>query len=332
MALGRIRTRIRKRTQRRLGGAPIWNEPNPDDADTLVDFRFFAIVKTWMDEDIIEATVKNALTQGAEAVFLVDNGSTDGTIERAEAAGATIAEVFTTEVFNERLTQAIVNGAVARESLRSGAEHVWWLYLDADEFPEGPQGMTLRQYLGSLDKRFRMVGSTTMNHLPTGKPEYVTGFHPIDFQPWCYEYVVRWTVPCGQNHWKHPLIRFDRRGHYIECMQGFHSARCPDEPQKGEPSVGVITHHFQYRAEERTRAKLRLMTSGSERAGVHVSTNFDVRSRSLDAIYEQKWHDVETASHDRVGGLNPRPRPHLERVKRWYAMSALDAVKSNPDS
>ena len=51
-------------------------------------------------------------------------------------------------MFDGRLVQPLMNAVVARESLRSRADHVWWLYLDTDEFPEGPSGLTIREYLG----------------------------------------------------------------------------------------------------------------------------------------------------------------------------------------
>ena len=163
-------------------------EANPSQPDVLADFRLFAVVKTWMDEDIIAAIVRNAFTQGAESVFVVDNGSTDATVERAEEAGAIIAEVFDTPAFDGPLAQVLMNAVVARESLRSGADHVWWLYLDSDEFPEGPDGTSLIEYLATLDRRFRVVGSACFNHLPNEKPEYLAGFHPIDFQPLYFEF------------------------------------------------------------------------------------------------------------------------------------------------
>ena len=57
----------------RRGYLPSHAEPNPTAPEFLRDFRFFAIVKTWMDEDVIEGAVRNALCQGAERVFVVDN-------------------------------------------------------------------------------------------------------------------------------------------------------------------------------------------------------------------------------------------------------------------
>ena len=51
------------------------------DPEPLTSFPLFAVVKTWMDEDIIEATVRNAFAQGVDRVFLVDNASTDSTVD-----------------------------------------------------------------------------------------------------------------------------------------------------------------------------------------------------------------------------------------------------------
>ena len=52
---------------------------------------------------MIEATVKNAFTQGCDRVFLVDNNSPDGTVQQAIAAGAEIAGSFSTPNYDELL-------------------------------------------------------------------------------------------------------------------------------------------------------------------------------------------------------------------------------------
>ena len=147
--------------------------------------RLFAVLGTWMEEDVVEATVANAFAQGVEAVYLVDNASTDGTVDRAVAAGAVVAESYRTEAYEERIRMLLMNAVVARVSLASDAQHIWWLWLDADEFPEGPEGVTIGDYLRGLDRRFRLVGSTYFNHFPTDSPMYIPGFHPIDFQAMC---------------------------------------------------------------------------------------------------------------------------------------------------
>jgi glycosyl transferase family 2 len=307
------------------------HEPNPDRPETLREARLFAIVKTWMDEDVIEATVRNALVQGAEKVFVVDNGSTDATLELAKAAGATIAEVYRSEAFDGPLAQALANAVVARESLRCGADHVWWLYLDSDEFPEGPTGLSVRDYLDTLDRRFRVVGSTHVNHLPSEKPEYLAGFHPIDFQPLCYTFVPSWTPACGLSHWKHPLQRFDRRGPFVVSRAGAHWAFCAEDLL--EPSTGIVIHHFQYREEATTRSKLQLTCGpGPARTALYGTDGvdgFSRRRRSLDAVYAQRWEAVETEVHRTLAGTGePRPWPGVADVRRWYTPDELGSARS----
>ena len=72
-------------------------------------------------------------------------------------------------------------------SVADGAEHIWWLWLDADEFAHGPRGLTLHDHLALLDRRFRIVGTRYLNHYPSGAPQNVPGRHPLDYQPLCEE-------------------------------------------------------------------------------------------------------------------------------------------------
>jgi hypothetical protein len=326
--LNRAMSRLRYATGARTYGME--SEPNPVTPDTLPEFEVFALIKTWMDEDIIEATVRNALTQGATSVFIVDNGSTDRTLERAVSAGAEVAEVYRTEAFDGRLAQAMLNAVVGRESLRSGADYVWWLYLDNDEFSEGPDGMSIREYLATLDRRFRLVGAHYFNHFPAGKPEYLPGFHPIDFQPLCYEFVPTRVQPCGLGHWKHSLQRFDRHGQFLLSNPGAHSGHCYDTLI--EPLGGIVTHHFQYRDETQTRAKLELTCGpGSTRTALHAQEGFDGFERrrlSLDAVYSQRWSEVITVPVKTSSYQGPTPWPHVERTRRWYELEELELARS----
>jgi hypothetical protein len=307
---------------------PTRHEQNTDGGDLLPTMQLCSIVKSWMDEDVIEAVVLNAFAQGSDRVYLVDNGSTDDTVRRAEAAGATVAEVYDTPSFDGPLSQTVMNGVVVRESLGADADHIWWHYLDSDEFAEGPDGLSVREYLAGLDRRFRVVGSTFVNHLPSGSPQYIRSFHPIDFQPLCYTFVPSWTPICGQNHWKHPLQRFDRCGAFAICDRGAHAARCA-EPLV-EPTGGITTHHFQYRDERMTRAKLQL--TWQERTGLYGpggNDGFSRRSRSIDAVYDGRWADVEYEVGRTVGDLGgPRSWPALAGVRRWYTPQALEAARA----
>jgi glycosyltransferase involved in cell wall biosynthesis len=321
----RVIRRLRSHEQATLTG-DITHEPYPSASDPIDDFSVCAVVKTWMDEDVIEATVRSAMAQGVDFVYIVDNGSTDDTLAIAEAAGATVAEVYRTKAFDGRLAQTLMNAVSARESLRNGAPHVWWLYLDTDEFPEGPGGLTIREYLASLDRRFRLVGASYVNHFPSGKPEYLSGFHPIDLQPLCYDFEpARWP-PCAWGHWKHPLQRFDMDGQFILSNDGSHTAFSNDSLIA--PTGGIVTHHFQYRDEAYTRAKLELTCGpGSNRTALHEATGFDgfVRRRaSLDAVYAGRWADVDTIPIvDPNAARHPKPWTGMNSVRRWYQLDEL---------
>ena len=314
---------INKRRVLSTGQDHFGQEENPAHPLPLHDFRIFAVIKSWMDEDIIEATIRNAFLQGAERVFLVDNASSDDTVPVAEDAGATVSEIYQSEAFDGRLVQPLVNAVVARESLRSGADHVWWMLLDSDEFPEGPDGLTVREYLETLDSRFRIVGASFVNHLPDRKPEYVPGFHPLDFQPLCYPFEPLNHAPCPLGHWKHPLQRFDRHGQFIASNEGAHLAFASE--RLIEPFTGIVIHHFQYRDEARTARRLQLIHD-TGRDQLHSSAgwnSFERRRRSLEAVYAQRWDEVDTPPNRCVeASRHPQPWPGAASVRRWYPQEA----------
>ena len=326
---GSARSILRSRGSPPAGGQ-MPHEDNPADPSTLDGFLLMAVIKTWMDEDVIGATVQNLKAHGFDAVYLVDNASTDATVPNARKAGAEVAEVYETEFFDGRLVQPLVNAVVARESLRSGADHVWWHLLDSDEFPEGPGGMSLREYLSGLDRRFRVVGADFMNHVPSSKPEYLEGFHPIDFQPLCYPFEPANHPPCTLGHWKHPLQRFDRHGQFVLSNDGAHTAFASE--RLVEPTVGIVTHHFQYRDEDRTRAKLELVCgTSSPRSGLHDSAGFSGfarRERSLDAVYARRWADMDVLpNRQATASIRPQPWPGVADVRRWYPREEAEAAR-----
>lgn len=225
--------------------------PNPPGAKALLHFRMFAVLGTWMEADVVAATIRNAVAQGCERVYLVDNGSPDDTVEVALAEGAILARSFPTERYDEGLRLRHMNAVVSEVSEAEADQHIWWLFLDADEFPHGPWGMTMREYLKTLDEQFRVVGTRFFDHYPSGNPAYEAGRHPLDFQPLCEEL----TYPmCPSRHRKHPLQRYGRNAAPIECGRGFHLARC--EEQLYEPSQPAFLHHFPFRERDITRRRL----------------------------------------------------------------------------
>ncbi len=293
--------------------------------------RLFGILCTWMEADVVFATVKNAFVQGCERVLLLDNDSPDETISEALRGGAELAGVFHTDAHDDPGRVGRMNDLAAQASLEDGAEQIWWLYLDADEFPHGPYGLTIREYLDRLDRRFRVVGSVTFDHYPSSRPGYLPGFHPIECQPYCEQ---RRAPYCSAQHFKHPLIRLDKGRAPLGLSRGYHKATGADG-QLAEPCVGLITHHFRFREEAATRHRVEALGEGAGRGRSRLTdAGLAMRGRrnALDDVYAQSWDRVFSYNIGGGGrGVHPLPwskvvdAVHIP-LARWYGGSEFRAA------
>jgi hypothetical protein len=327
--------RAAKGALRRLGlrgRPPPWVvlDPGPAEPDPLPDFGLFAVVFTWMEADVIEATVRSAFAEGCDRVLLIDNDSPDDTVAVAVAAGAELIRSYHTDGVDIPLMFRIANEVVAEVSAAEGRSHIWWLWLDADEFVHGPSGLTVRQVLAGLDRRYRIVGSRYFNHFPGTKPESLPGFHPADLQPLCQE---KDGNMCTARHRKHHLQRYDRGGPSITSGIGFHRAYC-DETLL-EPPVSIFTHHVPYRLESATRARFDALCGagpgGRRRVDLYdhqirmnagTVSDMSKRHRTLDAVYSQRWSDVENLLREgEPVGVDPEPwRALVDPADAAYAV------------
>jgi hypothetical protein len=272
--------------------------------DASPGFRFFGIVGTWMEEDIIAASVANAFHQGCEQVFVVDNASPDQTVQAAVSAGATIAHCFRTESYDEPARIALMNEVMHAVTEQADAEHAWWLWFDADEFAHGPTGQPLMRYLASLDGRYRVVGARYFHHFPTHAPYCLPTYHPIEFQPLCYEQHSN-QVQC--SHRKHPLVRLDRGRPVVTMGEGFHRYDCA-EPLLEPSASAAFIHHFPFRAPDATHRRMLALcgaradhTSRIQRQDHHELTRYGAPSHAsqrfalCDAVYAGQWDVVTRA-------------------------------------
>lgn len=289
-----VPTAIRRRLRPPM--APwVRSESQPATPVSLQTFAFYAIVGTWMEEDVIADTVANAFAQGIDRVFLLDNESPDHTVARAVEAGAEHVLTYRTRTFEEKYRYNLMNEFVRHLSETGEFDHVWWLWLDADEFPRPQDGGTLRAMLEALDHRYRVVGARFINHYPSpGNAAYVTGDHPLDHQPLCEE--MPYGI-CDAMHRKHPLQRWDRNGPRIDAGLGFHRAECEERPLI-EPTTGVVIDHFPFRSEDATRRRMAALWGGANREasrakkGDIATDHMEARMRSLDAVYAGDWDNV----------------------------------------
>jgi hypothetical protein len=320
------------RALRRIGLRPPLTPPwvvaadQPPEPEPVARFRLFGIIGSWMEADVIAATVANAFVQGCERVFLVDNDSPDDTVEQAIAAGAEFACRFSSPQYDEVLRLKIMNHVVQRVSEGDGSEHIWWLWLDADEFPHAPRGATIREFLEPLDRRFRIVGARFINHFPSTSPAYVPGFHPLDFQPLCEEHR---QVICSSSHRKHPLQRYDKQGPLIVSDRGFHRAISAERPLR-EPTTAIYLHHFPYREPDVTRRRLAALCGTDGNGSARAQSDDDAtdamipRFQTLDAVYAGDWEQVRNYRFDAAITVpHPVPwealaGPEDAPYRRWY--------------
>lgn len=200
----------------------------------------YAIICTWNEEDIITSTVRHAFAQGCDAVYIVDNGSTDATLERALSAGAVHYSTFLTRYFNEDTKIMTLNSTVSALNAKYGHEKVWWLYIDADEFPSVPGHATLRSFINRLHPEVRAVKSHMINHMPTHNPYFWEGYHPIDFQPWGK---LDGTV-------KYQLLRYDHGQEHIVSLGGAHNYHLNGGKRLPLSTTVMNLHHFNLRTPE----------------------------------------------------------------------------------
>ncbi|WMW64319.1 glycosyltransferase family 2 protein [Nitratidesulfovibrio liaohensis] len=273
-----------------------------------------AILCLWNEEDIIASTVRHAFAQGCDNVCFVDNGSTDDTVRVAQEAGARLVASFRTDVFDESKKVHYLNAAVEALNRASSHDVNWWLYIDADEFPDlgpgpghgadtGPDAvmgtaMTLRDFVAGLPPSVGAVHGYMHDHLPTHRPYFASGYHPADFMPLCVNTGVE----------KVPLLRYVRGAPHVASPGGAHTFG--PNGNTFDVAHGALTiHHFNHRDLDRTL----------ERLGRLVSRNADGTSRIdwMDA-YTRRVHGKDRSMyHERYATL-----------RETYARNAGRALKT----
>jgi glycosyltransferase involved in cell wall biosynthesis len=273
-----------------------------------------AVMCVWNEEDIIESTVKHAFAQGCSQVFFIDNASTDKTVENAIHAGAVQADSFESKYFEETQKISHLNSVVKKYNEQSAEEHIWWLFIDADEFPNIDRNVRIIDFIKALDSSVRLVHGHMFDHVPTHPPYHVPGYHPADFMP----------IAAKSPTSKIPLIRYDKGKQHLYSCGGAHSL---DTAGESLPIIKDLLdiHHFPYRRPEHSLARLKLLVKKNADGSSRVDWCDELAQRlqkSPDARsdYHDRYEKLQAVYHqNRYAAFLHENTPYQYKdLTRWY--------------
>jgi hypothetical protein len=254
---------------------------------TRNDEELLGIVSVWDEEDIIYATVRNLFIQGVSKVFVIDDDSDDSTVAEATAAGATIVKYQSDGVYSELRRSERIRKLINDQTSLAGRP-LWWIVADADEFPRGPNGLTVREFLSTIPSDVEVVGSRVLEHYPDCSSVIEARHHPID------QLVnARWyrNPYCAALHWKHQLMRVEKPDQPY-MLPGQHTIAYGESDRPViESRQAILMDHFPLRNRARTEAKLRLAAEGRYANSPDSFTKWRLKSRlrMLELVYSERY-------------------------------------------
>lgn len=312
------------RCRRRNPGPPGWRRrevrrwqmhspgPGPTAPVRRTPHLLMAVAAVWNEDDVIFATVRHLFDQGVDRVFVIDDQSDDDTVTEARAAGATVIERPSDGRYSEAERYRSVQQLIERETTAAGGD-VWWLIVDADEFPRGANGRTVREHVEELPGWVDVVGSQVLDHVPSSSSRYRRRDHPILSFP-----LARWydNPYCRLGHWKHQLLRV-RTGDDLLPLPGHHVVRSKDGRRVREPAGSLLMHHFPLRGQARTAEKFAKAAGPTGRYALSPDRFTRIRLRQRSAALAAYYADQPDLVPNTFPGQRrrgPGPRPWTELV------------------
>lgn len=280
--------------------------------------RACALLATFNEADIIVESVNKLIAGGAE-VFVIDNGSTDHTLELLNPlVGKGVVDIRSVR-FHEDGREVYDWTSILRlkEELSRELGFDWYLHVDADEIRYAPwPGLSLREGLDRVDHSgYNLVNFKLFNFRLTGDiaasddyerdmPAYSAGEHFNQYQ------IKAWKA--------HPNIDI--------VANGGHIARRPDG--KIYP-VRFIHKHYPVRSLEHGRRKIlqerkqRFSTAEKQR-GWHVQYDLLADVKAEDVF----WHADRLARFDLQAESAVLMQEGLDVATRLLAVADLPALEN----
>ena len=198
------------------------------------------------EADILEETLSAAL-HWSDHIYVLDNGSTDGTWEMVKELAQKHAEIVPFKqddvMFSRALRADIFN------AFRSNAgPQDWWCEMDSDEFYiDDP-----RIFLAKIPDRFQTVYSASLNYYFTNEDLSLYKQDPVEYLRAPVQKRLRYYVA------NHGEPRFFRHNEGIVWTRSHDYGGYPPEVLFGPPAypVRIWLKHYQYRFPEQIQQRL----------------------------------------------------------------------------
>ncbi|MBN1461296.1 MAG: glycosyltransferase family 2 protein [Armatimonadetes bacterium] len=217
--------------------------------------------------DIIGDCVTHMLAQEVDHVLIVDNGSTDGTLEVLRGLEKDARVHVAVDPREGHFQQARIN-LLSREAARAGAD--WIVPFDADEFWFA-RGDTVASWLKAC--RVPVVGAEIYNLFPKRVPSTTDrGVHPyrLDLTPQGMKVAYR----------AHRLAHVGPGNHIVS--------------RSGKTSLGLYIAHVPWRSKEQLIRKARQGALAHKQARTSPTTGYHLKAMAAmdDGRLEELWGKI----------------------------------------
>lgn len=273
--------------------------------------RVIAIIAAYNEEDIIDRCLEHLAAQGVES-YLLDDGSTDRTIERAQRwRGRGLIDI-------ERLSEppnpvfSLRRILARKESLAVTLAADWFINHDADEFRESPWAeLTLQQALGRVvSLGYNAVDFEIFTILPQNQASSQARYVPAG--AYDRRQVRAWqagpSAPVLVESAGHDVAFEGRRVFPIRFPMRHYPVRSPDHGERKiaqerlprfDPAERSAGWHLQY--DERPRAHEESAPFDPSQARIlSALSNREIERLANEVDVERARHGVTAASLARV--------------------------------
>ena len=271
-------------------------------------FKITAIIAIYNEEDIIAEVVDDLIGQGIY-VYILDDGSTDNSLERLKRfcdSGLLTIEIFRPPAESSGTFFEWESILRRKEELARKLDSDWFIHADADEFRESPfPGMSLAQGIRLVDRLgYNAIDFAVINFYPVEGEEIINEGIRQSFLH--YEYGAeydRLQIKC----WKKQTDNVDL------VAAGGHQAVFPE--RKVFP-IRFILRHYPLRGREHARKKvfterLPRLKNNERFKGWHVQYDkYDEQS-----IFVRRAEELERYEPDKVRALLMTYNRELEALK-----------------